>query len=286
MRTTDEGRGTTGDGRLSCEQVADRLADFLERELDERTRGAVEAHALDCADCGPLLADLRKLRIDAANLPELAPSRDLWSGIAARIEAPVIELPGTGDGRWATGDGRLTSSRRRRVWMGLAAAGLVAVTAGVTYVTTKQFLSHGPAQTVATESAPTRAPVAALTPDSVAAQDTTIPPTVADPIPMVAAADAGSGISRPSPIADRRSSPLENEIARLKAIVSHRRAQLDPTTLSIVDRNLVVIDSAIAQVRQALLKDPESRFLMESLDNALENKVEILRTAAMLPSRT
>ena len=38
--------------------------------------------------------------------------------------------------------------------------------------------------------------------------------------------------------------------------------------------------------RAALAKDPASRFLMESLNNALENKLELMRTAAMLPSRT
>jgi hypothetical protein len=47
-----------------------------------------------------------------------------------------------------------------------------------------------------------------------------------------------------------------------------------------------VIDDAIAQCKLALAKDPASRFLMESLNNALENKVELLRTATMLPARS
>jgi hypothetical protein len=259
------------------------LADFLEREVDERTRAAVEAHALGCADCGPLLADLRKLRIDAANLPELAPSRDLWSGIAARIEAPVIELPGVGGGRWVTGEQRKTGDRRR-VWMALAAAGLVAVTAGVTYVATKKVVARDSARTVATQTVPTPAPINSSASDTIAPQpDTTNPAPVAGTTGVVAASNTSIDV-RPSP-ASRRGSPMEDEITRLKAIVTARRSQLDPTTLGIVDRNLVVIDSAIAQVKQALQKDPESRFLMESLNNALENKVEILRTAASLPSR-
>ena len=76
------------------------------------------------------------------------------------------------------------------------------------------------------------------------------------------------------------------EIARLKTIVNKRRGQLDPLTVAIVDRNLKLVDDAIAQVKQALQKDPASRFLIESLNNAFENKVEVLRTAALLPSRT
>src|SRR5512144_1216419 len=77
---------------LTCTEFADTLADFLERDVAESTRAAMEAHALGCAECGPLLADLRRLRIDAANMPELAPSRDLWPSIAARIETPVVDL--------------------------------------------------------------------------------------------------------------------------------------------------------------------------------------------------
>src|SRR5439155_18850664 len=76
------------------------------------------------------------------------------------------------------------------------------------------------------------------------------------------------------------------EIARLRTIVAQRRAQLDPITISVIERNLKVIDDAIAQCRLALVKDPASRFLMESLNNALETKVELLRTASMLPARS
>jgi hypothetical protein len=47
-----------------------------------------------------------------------------------------------------------------------------------------------------------------------------------------------------------------------------------------------VIDDAISQCKAVLAKDPASRFLIESLNHALENKVELLRTAAMLPSRS
>jgi hypothetical protein len=79
---------------------------------------------------------------------------------------------------------------------------------------------------------------------------------------------------------------FDREIARLRTILQQRRAQIDPVTISIIERNLKVIDDAIAQCRAALAKDPASRFLMESLNNALETKVELMRTAAMLPSRT
>src|SRR5580765_1266844 len=77
---------------IRCEQFADDLEAFLERDVDESARAAMDEHALGCDECGALLADLRRLRADASNLRELTPSRDLWEGIAARIDAPVISI--------------------------------------------------------------------------------------------------------------------------------------------------------------------------------------------------
>jgi len=169
----------------------------------------------------------------------------------------------------------------------LAAAGLVAITAGTTYMMTKQSMTRDIRQTAGVTVTPPDTTTVAAVPSST--PDTTRP----EPrLPSVANASQASSVgtltsvSQPSSVVSRPSSPLDLEIARLKVIVNRRRAQLDPATVSIVDRNLSVIDTAIAQVRQALRRDPESRFLMESLTNALENKVEVLRTAALLPSRT
>ena len=77
---------------ITCDRFADKLSDYLERDVDEPTRAGMDAHAAECAECGALLTDLRSLRLGAANLPELVPSRDLWTGIAERIETPVVEI--------------------------------------------------------------------------------------------------------------------------------------------------------------------------------------------------
>ena len=49
---------------------------------------------------------------------------------------------------------------------------------------------------------------------------------------------------------------------------------------------MAVIDSAIAQSRAALAKDPASGFLATELNRSLEKKVELLRTATLLPVGT
>ena len=91
---------------LNCEQFSDRLADYLEEGLPEVVRAAMESHADVCASCGALLADLAVLRGEAAALPALQPSRDLWAGITERIDARVLPLEAPA--RWPVG---------RRAWV-------------------------------------------------------------------------------------------------------------------------------------------------------------------------
>ena len=267
-----------------CDEFADRLADLLERDVDEATRARLEAHALSCDECGSLLADLRKLRVDASNLPALMPGRDLWQGIADRIDAPVIPL------HVAAGED-VTISRRWRRWGSLAAAAAVLV--AITSITTRYF-------TMRTQQPASSAIVASRGLSDSAAPDTTATSSIAarprNDTPTTSTARPAEGVS---PAAGRNATRLVSnkvkptaeqvyatEIDRLHRIVEQRRGQLDPITVSVIERNLKVIDEAIAQCRVALDKDPASRFLMQSLNNALETKVELLRTAALLPARS
>ena len=77
-----------------------------------------------------------------------------------------------------------------------------------------------------------------------------------------------------------------SEISKLRKIVRERRSQLDPKTVLVLEQSIAVIDSAIAQSRAALANDPASGLLATQLNHSLEKKVELLRTAALLPSRT
>lgn len=273
---------------MTCDQFADLLSDYLEGSAGASSRDAIDGHALVCAECGPLLADLRKLRVDAANLPELAPRRDLWAGIAARIETPVVELKNGGTVERVNGG---TQRRTRRVWMGLAAAALVAVTATITYEMTKRSIVVGtPVGQIATNPSSTSSPAPRTTSASVPSQQTanadTVPPFHRFTVPpssstVPPAAQARLASSKPS-----IEQTYDREIARLRLIVNRRRGSLDSSTVAVIEYNLKVIDDAIVQCKQALKKDPASRFLIESLNDAFDTKLQLLRTAAMLPSRT
>ncbi|CAN5814801.1 hypothetical protein BH11GEM1_BH11GEM1_16790 [soil metagenome] len=265
---------TTPDMHMDCDGVADALADYLEGDAPDGVRSSVEAHADACASCRQLLADVSAIRADAAALPLLVPSRDLWTGIAERIEAPVLsmESPVT----------RVT----RRAWLrpALAAAALVGITAGVTHYATRVSLPL-PAVGQQASTRPAAAPVAvASAPEAtgqIASTVTASPVTPASrPVsPSVARlASAERATDAADPV-------FASEITKLRGIVRDRRAQLDPTTVAVLEQSIAVMDSAIAQSRAALAHDPASGFLATQLNHSLEKKVELLRTAALLPTR-
>jgi len=266
---------------MTCERFEDRLADLLERDVDETTRAELEAHAIACGSCGPLLADVRNLRIDAANLPDLAPSRDLWTGIADRIATPVIELTGHAPHAPRSGIQRIS----RSVWSGLAAAGLVIATAGITHVLTKRSIaSQQPTRVVQNPSqTPTQTPTLTQTPTQTPTQ--TLTPTQT-PTATLAQTPAPATIEQVNNPPAAAATTYDREIARLRTVLNQRRARLDPQTVGVIELNLRVIDDAIAQCRAALQKDPASQFLMQSLNDELENKIELLRRAALLPIRS
>ena len=95
--------------------------------------------------------ELEAIARKAAELPLLAPSRDLWSGIEARIQAQVVALPVHRD---VAAPARLPWKR-----LAIAASLLVAVTAGVTYSIVKRAGSAGLA---AVDSSGVTAPVGVL----------------------------------------------------------------------------------------------------------------------------
>jgi hypothetical protein len=75
---------------MTCEQLESILPDLLDD--DAAMTPLARAHLEQCAGCGGLFDDLRAIRSAAGALPALTPSRDLWSGIASRIQTPIVPL--------------------------------------------------------------------------------------------------------------------------------------------------------------------------------------------------
>jgi hypothetical protein len=231
---------------LQCDAFDALLPDYLERSLDAANLAAARLHLATCERCAALVRDLDDIRARAAELPLLTPSRDLWPDIEAQLATPVISLD----------ERRSRMASRRRHWLvnGAAAAALVITTATATVI----GLQWKERWSRVTQVAKTNTTISGPT--------NPIVKTVAEKVPA--------------------NVTYEREIDALRTIVRDRRSQLDPKTVAVIERNLSVIDSAIVESRTALQKDPKSAFLADQLDHALDTKLTLLRTVALLPART
>jgi hypothetical protein len=255
-----------------CDLMCERLAAYIEGDLSPDERAQAEHHLAECAACAEALVELRAVAGEAAQLPLLTPSRDLWAGIEARISTPVTRL-----------DGVRASVRRapRRQWQyAIAAGALIAVSAGTTYLLTARSGATGTqpvnvATTTAAAPQQNSQPATAPAPASASAQQTTPTP--------VAPSNVSLATNRKSVSVTR---VYDREIALLDSVVHTRRGSLDPKTVQIIEANLKIIDRAIAESRAALAKDPKSPLLTNRLDNVLGSKVELLRTVAFLPTQS
>ena len=277
---------------MNCEAFDAALPDYLEGTLDDSRRASAERHLSEGVRCASLLRDIENISKEAAAMPDLAPSRDLWQGIEARIAAPVIPLAARPE-------------RKRRfasAWMGVAAAALIVSTAGITYMLTAHSLRLTPGGAVAQVKSIDNQPQTNTGTDSGVTPGSTTPSPVNVGVPGTQPGATSRVVIGDAPTrqrgiparlasqstADREHSDLVygKEIEMLQNIVSQRRAQLDSSTVAIIERNLQIIDAAIAQSRAALARDPASHMLDQQLTHALDKKVELLRTAAMLPAST
>lgn len=118
------------------DQWTDRLSEYLDGELADAERMALEAHLTTCADCTAVLADLRRVVARAQALDDRPPARDLWSGIAERIGVSTDDLA--------------RRRARRRVSFTVpqliaASVALIAMSAGVARVVLRPTTNREPA---------------------------------------------------------------------------------------------------------------------------------------------
>jgi Putative zinc-finger len=224
-----------------CDLMCERLAAYLEGDLTPADQATAERHLAECAACVEVLAELRAIAAEAATLPLLAPSRDLWSEIEARISTPVVSV--------GSASTAVRRAPHRQLNFAMAAAALIALSAGTTYLVVTHRAGPAPLVTVA-------------------------------PVPPQNA----TFVSHRKEISAAR--VYDQEITLLDSLVRTRRSSLDPKTVAIIEQNLRIINKAIIESRAALAKDPRSPLLSNQLDNVLGSKVELLSTIAFLPTQS
>lgn len=175
---------------------------------------------------------------------EELPSRDLWAGIAKRLDS-------TRSHESSTRETSLTTGRRIAFTLpqlAMAASLLVAVASGVTWV-----VAHPPA---ATTSEPVIQAYGVT-------EDTT-----------------EGGIVQ----ANFADAQFNAAVDDLEKILREERDRLDPRTVLIIERNLKAIDAAINEARMALNNDPANPYLNSHLADARRRKLDLLRHATSLAS--
>jgi anti-sigma factor RsiW len=217
---------------MTCQELDERLDEWVDGALPAAAAAEVEAHLAACALCQGREHRLRQLLAHAAALPRsVTPARDLWPGIAEQIE-------------------------RQRPWWSAAGWSPVALAAAATVVVglvAVLWNSQGPSR-VRTVEIPAASPVATLAGAT----------SVSDPVLAAAERD------------------YEAAANALLDALQQRRARLQPGALAAVEANLQVIDRALAEVRQALVRDPNNPELGRMLVSTHRKKVEVLSRVVKL----
>lgn len=230
---------------MMSEHWTDRLSDYLDGDIAPGEATRLEAHLSGCAACLAALDDLRALQVRTAALEDQPPPNDLWPAILQRIGQPEAEVLPI----------RPPVSRKRRfsfsiVQLAAAATILVSLSSGAVWLLTRPDPAAAPAQLGSGSGAPV--------------MDEATP--------------------RPAQLVASTQANYEDAIRELERELMSRRSQLDSTTIAVVERNLGIIDAAIADARSALENDPSNAYLYQHLDNTLMRKIDLLRRAAAMRS--
>jgi hypothetical protein len=71
-------------------------------------------------------------------------------------------------------------------------------------------------------------------------------------------------------------------VADLERVLAAGRGTLDSSTVRVLERNLALIDRAIADAQRALAADPGNAYLNAHLARTMRQKLDLLRQAASL----
>jgi hypothetical protein len=219
---------------MTCQELDERLDDWVDGTLAAGAAADVEAHLVSCPLCRDRERRLRQVLAHAASRPRsVTPPRDLWPGIARRVERER-------SWSWASAG-----------WSPWALAAAATVVVGLAAV----LWSGRPPAAVRTVEIPAATPEARLA---------ALPGVVADPV--LAAAER----------------QYEDAANALLEALQKRQAQLQPETLAAVRKNLEVIDRALAEVREELVRNPSNPELSRMLVATHRKKVDVLRRVVKL----
>lgn len=229
---------------MACTQYRNSIQELVDGTLGPIRRAELEVHLDQCEDCRALAADLARIRQAASELPPLAPPERVWLQVAGRLRQ----------------EGRIRETApapRRghaRLWLAAAAALLIAAGASLYLVVPRL---HVGARTV-------------LAPSGSSATQASGNPAPAQSVESV------------QNEVDQAQMQFEHAIADLEKVTKANQKVLDPTTAATIDKNMNIIDQAIAENRAAVRSDPASAAARSTLFDALRQKVALLQDTITL----
>lgn len=228
---------------MACERYIGAIQELADGTLGPIRRAELEHHLGQCDACRKFSADLRRIRDLAASLDRPAPPARVWLQIAGRLRQ---------EGRVAASASVATkwSSSQRFAPLAIAAALFLIVGASilVLYPIGGQQNAGPPG---ASQQAGGNAP----------------------------GVDAVQGVEAEFRLAEQH---YQNAIAKLEEAAKSDDDTIDAQTAATLQKNLQVIDQAIAESRAALRSEPQSAPARDSLFQALKRKVLLLQDTIAL----
>jgi hypothetical protein len=212
-------------------------------------RAELERHLDVCAACRALASDLRTIQEVAGSLPTIEPPDRVWLQLAGRLRQ---------EGRVASTPPPATPVRyRHTAILALAAALVLAVGASLVVLLPRFQSNNKPAASGAASAAKS---------GNGAADDTV------------------QSVEAEFRLAEQH---YQNAIAKLEQAAKLDQpgadsGGIDPATAAMLQKNLKVIDQAIAESRAAMRAEPQSAAARDSLFDALKRKVILLQDTIAL----
>jgi len=231
---------------MAHERYLTAIQEAVDGTLGSIRRADLEMHLSTCDECRALYDDLMRVRDAAAALPVLdAPDR-AWLQIAGRLrqEGRIHDQPKPAPAR-----------RPYAAWLAAAAALVIVIGGGA-------LVLHRSTQAPQTQAAATT-PAAPAGGNGGNAAPTKSVETVQNEV-------------------DVAQQQYEKAIGDLEKVAKANQSALDPGTSKTIEKNLGIIDQAIAENRAAVKAEPASAAARATLFEALRQKVSLLQDTISL----
>jgi len=267
----------------SCRDYDEAISALVDGHIEAADRAEVEAHLRQCVACRTLAGDLQRIRDGAADLPLATPPFTLWPRISSRLKsAGVCEAAPRDEARTVSPLASPPIEHESRGWLGafggwltasplrtasLAAAALVVLAVGTALVVYRPAPISGPASgttaRTGSSAASTSAGGAVGTGGQPSAANAELAESVADELRLAA-------------------THYEKALPGLEQIAKAGQASLEPAVADALQKNLSIIDSAIADIKALLVGEPDNLTLLQKLIEAFRSKVAFLQDAVAL----